>query len=380
MSRSESGKKSKGKIKEDESMSNKLRKVLAAILAGTMVLGSGVVANAAGGESTGEGTLDQVKDKEVFSVVLPTTQETANIFDYILDPTGVIAQTNAEKYSKTATASFTPGKTMYFKNAPASGNTTIPYTDESDPITAYNKSNIDVEISVEASIATPSGIVLSSTSVATASVASPSMFIGVKASGSNTVNAITTQAKQVIATSSIASASEAYKIKYNEADDEYKLVLKDNVKNLKPTDAAFATTFESYSFVLTGDCSKAGNWKSVTEVPAVSLVWTIEKPEGAVEASSPLSVSPTGLITHTGLTADRKYVSMKITNKNGTFDIGDAPAEWNLDNYDEATGGSYTCQLGDFWMETLRGFSGGKVTVTLSDGSTVEADINIPAA
>lgn len=345
-------------------MSNKLRKVLAAILAGTMVLGSGVVANAAGGESTGEGTLDQVKDKEVFSVVLPTTQETANIFDYILDPTGVIAQTNAEKYSKTATASFTPGKTMYFKNAPASGNTTIPYTDESDPITAYNKSNIDVEISVEASIATPSGIVLSSTSVATASVASPSMFIGVKASGSNTVNAITTQAKQVIATSSIASASEAYKIKYNEADDEYKLVLKDNVKNLKPTDAAFATTFESYSFVLTGDCSKAGNWKSVTEVPAVSLVWTIEKPAGAVEVTD----GPTNYVSALEISTANK--ALQLTMPTGVnvsslvLNLNNTPTTLIAGNHYTVSGSTLT--IGKY----SAGWVGGTITITYSDQHT----------
>lgn len=372
MSRSESGKKSKGKIKEDESMSNKLRKVLAAILAGTMVLGSGVVANAAGGESTGEGTLDQVKDKEVFSVVLPTTQETANIFDYILDPTGVIAQTNAEKYSKTATASFTPGKTMYFKNAPAFGSTTIPYTDESDPITAYNKSNIDVEISVEASIATPSGIDLSSTSVATASVASPSMFIGVKASGSDTVNPITTQTKQVIATSSIASASEAYKIKYNEADDEYKLVLKDNVKDLKPTDAAFATTFESYSFVLTGDCSKAGDWKTVTEVPAVSLVWTIEKPTGAVEAESgpKVTLGTDGVIRITNLDG----------TKWGSMSLNDGTQDWPLTTgtdgtwvWEEPENGKKEFTLASNWMPDYLKGKTAVVKITLNDDTVLES-------
>ena len=37
-------------------MSNKFRKVLAAVLAGTMVLGSGVVANAAEGSGEGSGS------------------------------------------------------------------------------------------------------------------------------------------------------------------------------------------------------------------------------------------------------------------------------------------------------------------------------------
>ena len=53
-------------------MSNKFRKVLAAVLAGTMVLGSGVVANAAEGSGEGSGSLDVVEATDVFNVVLPT--------------------------------------------------------------------------------------------------------------------------------------------------------------------------------------------------------------------------------------------------------------------------------------------------------------------
>lgn len=97
------------------------------------------------------------------------------------------------------------------------------------------------------------------------------------------------------------------------------------------------------------------------------------------EERQKLTVSATGLITHTGLTKDRNYKSMSITNKNGTFDVGEAPVEWDLSQHSDE-GGSYTCQLGEFWMETLRGFSGGKVTVELTDGSTITANVNIPTA
>ena len=67
-------------------MSKKFRKVLAAVLAATMVMGSGVVASAAEGSGEGSGSLDVVEATDVFSVVLPTDAGTQ--FDYILDPTG----------------------------------------------------------------------------------------------------------------------------------------------------------------------------------------------------------------------------------------------------------------------------------------------------
>ena len=115
-------------------MSKKFSKVLAAVLAATMVMGSGVVASAAEGSGEGSGSLDVVEATDVFSVVLPTDAGTQ--FDYILDPTGIIAQTDAAKY---ASASFIPAKTMYFRNEPASGSDIATYSDVSDPIKAYNK-------------------------------------------------------------------------------------------------------------------------------------------------------------------------------------------------------------------------------------------------
>ena len=358
-------------------MSNKFRKVLAAILAGTMVLGSGVVANAAEGSGEGSGSLDVVEASDVFNVILPT--DSGDQFDYILDPTGIIAETDAAKY---ASASFVDGQTMYFRNKPASGSDIATYSNVSDPIKAYNKSTMDVEIQVKANLATPSGIIISTSSVAgqTTGTATPSIFLAVTEDG-NTAKAAITETDRVVATSSITNAKANYKVVYASDSKTYKTSLATG-SNAKTDDELEAAGFDCYSFSLMGDCNPNGKWIGLTEEPPkVSLVWTINKPDGALEVgTSPLTVSSTGLITHTGLTADKNYASMKITNKNGTFDIGEAPVTWNLDNHSAETGGSYTCQLGDFWMETLRGFSGGKVVVTLTDGSTVEANINIPAA
>lgn len=358
-------------------MSNKFRKVLAAILAGTMVLGSGVVANASEESADGNGTLDVVEAEDIFNVILPTTAEVGDQLDYILDPTGVIAKTNFEKYGGTASASFEQGKTMYFRQEPASGSNVATYSDVSAPIKAYNKSTMDVEIQVQAKVATPSGIIIATSSVAGQKTgkATPSIYLAVKDATSST--AVTTT-QRVVATSSIANAKANYKVVYASDSNTYKTQLATG-SNAK-TEAELDAAFQSYSFSLTGDCNPNGKWVGLTEVPpTVTLVWTIEKPDGATEVGNgpKMTVSSTGLITITGLTSDQNYEGLLIkNNEGGPYPVNNGACTWNEDNYSAENGGSLTCQLGADWLATLRGITG-EATLNLTDGTSIKAPIKI---
>lgn len=99
-----------------------------------------------------------------------------------------------------------------------------------------------------------------------------------------------------------------------------------------------------------------------------------------VEVGPEITVSNTGLITISGLTADKNYKSLVIENSNGgPYDINSAPVTWDEDDYDSATGGTTRCQLGEVWLDTLRGITG-KAHLTLTDDTTITVDITIPAA
>lgn len=361
-------------------MSNKFRKVLAAILAGTMVLGSGVVANAAEGSGEGTGSVDVVEAKDVFNVVLPT--DAGKQFNYILDPNSVIAQTNFEKYGGTASASFETGKTMYFRHEPASPNNVATYSNVSAPIKAYNKSTMDVEIQVKAKLATPSGIIISTSSVATqtSGTATPSIYLALADGNGTPIEAITTT-ERVVATSSIGNAEANYIVKYASDSDTYKtwLATGSNAKTEAEYDAA---GFQSYSFTLTGDCNPNGEWIGLTEEPPkVTLVWTIQKPEGAVEVGNGPSVTVTsgGLVTVSGLTATKNYKGAKITDAQGdAYDlVADAVSDWpDNDLWSSETGGTLKFQLASVWINALKGKTG-KVTIILTDDTTIEAVTNI---
>ena len=349
-------------------MSNKFRKVLAAILAGTMVLGSSVAANAEEGSGTGDGSLDVVEASDVFNVVLPT--DAGNDFDYILDPTGIIAQTDAAKY---ASASFVPGHTMYFRNKPASGSDIATYSNVSDPIKAYNKSTMDVEIKVQAKLATPSGIDIVTSAPAgggAANTATPSIYLALKDAAGET--AVTTAG--IVATSSITDASALYEVVYATDSKTYKKQLNATASNAK-LENDFDGLFQSYAFTLTGSCNDDGKWVGLTEEPpTVSLVWTIDKPDGA-SAGGPITFTNTGDITLTGLTATKNFAHRMTLSWAGTTSDNldsDPNMDWDISQWTEENGGTLKFKLSSGWVS---GLSGELVTVTvyLTDGSTLTA-------
>lgn len=349
-------------------MSNKFRKVLAAILAGTMVLGSGVVANAAEGSGEGSGSLDVVEASDVFNVILPT--DSGDQFDYILDPTGIIAETDAAKY---ASASFVDGQTMYFRNKPASGSDIATYSNVSDPIKAYNKSTMDVEIKVQAKLATPSGIDIVTTAPTgggNANTATPSIYLALKDASGET--AITTTG--IVATSSITDASALYEVVYATDSKTYKKQLNATGSNATTEDELDAV-FQSYEFNLTGSCNDDGKWVGLTEEPpTVSLVWTIEKPDNAA-TSSPITFTNTGDITLTGLTAAKNFDHKMTLSWGGTTSDNldsDPNMAWDITQWSAENGGTLKFKLSSGWVS---GLSGELVTVTvyLTDGSTLTA-------
>ena len=349
-------------------MSNKFRKVLAAVLAGTMVLGSGVVANAAEGSGEGSGSLDVVEATDVFNWHMPT--DSGNQFDYILDPTGIIAETDAAKY---ASASFIPGKTMYFRNEPASGSDVATYSDVSDSIKAYNKSTMDVEIKVQAKLATPSGIDIASakhTAGGNANTATPSIYLALNDATGET--AITSAG--IVATSSITDAASHYEVVYATDSKTYKKQLNATASNAKLEDN-FDGLFQSYEFNLTGSCNDDGKWVGLTEEPPkVSLVWTIEKPENAV-AGGPITFTNAGDITLTGLTGAKNFAHKMTLSWAGTTSDNldsDPNMAWDISEWTEENGGTLKFKLSSGWIS---GLSGELVTVTvyLTDGSTLTA-------
>lgn len=366
-------------------MSRKYRSILASILTAAIVLGSATAVNAAQGSGQGNGSLDIVKYPDVFQVVLPTN--VGSRFNYILDPTGILATNGADKY---ASSSFAPGKTMYFRHEPVAGSDIANYDDISEPVTAYNKSNIDVEIRIQAKLDTPKGITLASASVAGDTSTDPKMYLALTEGTKPTEKAITAQG--IVATASIPSAKAHYETIYDSRSATYKNVLNASASNA--SEEQYGTYFKSYSFMLTGDCNPGGDWASLKDgLPAVSLVWAIEMKEGAavgmpgitdgpdgpdvppVPGAPTITISDDGTIWIDGLTKTQNYGKMVTLTYNGqtTQNLDSDPSigwvgtgsTWTSDN-----GGKLGIRLSESWLNTVKG-KFVIATVRLKDGTMI---------
>ena len=223
-----------------------------------------------------------------------------------------------------------------------------------------------------AKLATPSKIIIATNSVANDTTATPSMYLAMKATENNAPKEYPIIVAGATATASIASASNlAYETRY--VNGEYVNKLTATASELKEGDNLFDTYFKKYAFVLTGDCNK-GDWRGVTEAPpTVSLVWTIDKPDTAVEGNGPsVTLTTAGVITMSGLTADKNYAHSAVLAYGTMSDELDADPNmvWDVDNWNATTGGTLSFKLNEAWLNALQGKTA-TVTVTLTDGSTI---------
>ncbi len=297
-----------------------------------------------------------MEKSDVFQVELPTDSGTT--FNYILDPTGVIKETNAAKYEG---ATFAENATVFFANAATTEGGATSYSATSDAIKAVNKSTMDVQIKVKASVAAASGITMSSTDTFDSADTTAGLYLALKDNDTNNADtAITTSGVEL--TSTIAALDDAYETKY--VDGKY-------VKQLK----ADATGFEEYSFQLTGTCNPNGKWTGLTETPPeVNVVWSIADP---TVTGPQITLSTNGKIN--------------ITNFDGTLfgsmSLNDGTQDWPL-----VTGTDGTWEWGDAvdakkeftlasnWMPSYLAGKTATVTLTLTDGSTItSASVTFPA-
>ncbi len=259
-------------------MKMKMKKFLIAALTLTMIMGSSTMAFAANevteqeasGNGSGSGDGNAVAVTDIFRVVVPTGN--AQTFDYVLDPMGVISDTNAKKYGG---VSFEPGQKMYFKHAATSAEVPYIYTSRSDALKVINKSNVEVKLTLTAEVTDTEQV---SYVDATGSLNAPDKpqvhFDAVVIS--STEPRISTTTKEIGTTSSatltpieasMAQATNAYVTSYDAGTDAYTLDLKPNVSE--------STAFKTVQFALSGSCNSAEKWGEVTKLPTPKLVWKV---------------------------------------------------------------------------------------------------------
>lgn len=238
-----------------------LKKFASLIWIVTFVTNSSITVSAENlgqGSEIGVGEVEGSVKTDIYQVVLPT--DTKGIFDFILDPQGLINKTNAAAYDGDT---FEEGATVFFKRT--EGQAKVDYSNTSDFVTITNKSSIAVNVSLHVSISPESidGIALTDDKEFTDDN-SASLYLAVV----DGENEIPIGEEGVTIDVTIEAAPEgAYEYIYNEDSDEYIYKLSDDLGGIE---------FHDYSFQLTGAANGEGDWSEVMGAePEVTVAWEI---------------------------------------------------------------------------------------------------------
>ncbi len=212
-----------------------LKKRLTLAAAAVLIMTQGTVGLtkvSAKAASMDAGSSDYGKE-EMVHVELPAfPEENGSVFDFIMDPQGLIEATDAAKYDG---ASFEKGRTLYFKNEEGA----YAYSGSSDRLTVTNKSAVPVEVTVTAKLDHCEEIDL--------------------------------------------SADE----KFSDGKGEIFLAVTDDRGSVTPLKgseevsvsgrlaAASGEGVAVYSFGLTGACNPDGDWENVSVRPVVTVTWKV---------------------------------------------------------------------------------------------------------
>lgn len=339
------------------------KQLIAGAMAGVMVLGSSIVAFAADGGTTGQGNLDIAEQTDIFNVVLPVEPEDGSQFDYIVDPTGVIKVTEAEKYDG---AKFEDDKTLYFKNTKpedyddqSGSNPFVDYKSTSDTLKVTNKSTMEVDITVNVSVAAVEGITLTNKTAVTEGT-DAKLYLGFKDNKSKT-DYVALTAEGLEATGKIAGAEDQYTVKYDSDSKKYTKALKDD---------ADETAFKTYEFSLEGACSAKG-WTSDMTPPAISAVWSIEDPT----VTGPQIKLDGGAITVSGLDGTQ-FKSISINDGSSTTTLGSTHGKWTWT--DDSADVDKVFTLSSSWTNYIKGKTI-TITITLKEGDPISKEFTVPA-
>lgn len=278
-------------------MKKSIKKIIATAMSATLVLSSSVLAfaddNVANGNTSGTGSMEGTVSTDVFDVVLPAIPADDTTFNYILDPEGLIEKTESAKY---AGKTFEQGATLFFANT-ATG-AAYDYSSTSDSLTVVNKSTMDVDVTLNATISAVDGISMAPDNLFQDS--RTSLYLALTDGTSSA--AIDGTEGATITAKVDAAPEEAYEYNWNTTENKYEYKIVDDVTNI---------TFSDYSFQLTGACNTNGDWSGLTDAaPVVAVTWTVKE-----HAAAPSIAETTG-----------KMIAGKATVLNADLGAGDLAA------------------------------------------------------
>ena len=313
----------------------KLKKMTAVVMTAAMVLGNSTIALAAETDTaTGTGESFDHLNKEITTVTLPLDSAVANVFNYYVDPEGLVK--DAGKLTDgTAVDGNTNG--VYFHN-------TSGYSSTSDEVEFEGKNSVDVDITVVATVeGGDKDIALVADEDALAAATTPALLMTLTVGENSTaITADGGSASEVI-------EGKAANFEVTVDNGAYAYTVKDG-----------ATGWDKIAISLSGKTNNIDvpDGEGAMTAPAITLKWTITKHvDGYVSANTMSATNNSVTVTlPDGVTVS----SIKLLKSGAT-----TPVNMVSGSHYTVSNGVYT-----FKKDMVSAWTGATITFTYSDGKS----------
>lgn len=368
-------------------LGNGLKKRLAVLLTGVMVLGMTVTAFAgetSGTQSSqGSGNFEGHVNKQIVDVTLPTVSTNYSPFSFVYDGEGLIKDTTHAAYGDDVDFGAATSN-VYFRT----GDKT--YSDKSTKFTVSNNSSVSVNIALQVDV-TPGAkdpVLLSSNTLPTGDDAKASIYLGLIVTGDadakngDKADTYVVSENMIKKTFCVAGMPENYTVSANKAaDNSYPHTYtfkKDTTK----------TDWKKIEFQLEGAANKVKNASGST-APNLKVTWSFEPTDELEEGGSTTTDKAPSIATKTyTLAADTRVVitvdlgtgSKKadgiakveyLNSQNQTRTLDPSSYVWDAD--------AKTITLGKSFINSLvdAGVTSRNYTITFDDTASTAVEITL---
>lgn len=194
---------------------------------------------------------------DIPNITVPIS-EANSPFDYIIDPQGLIRQTDAARLGG---GEVKEGASVLFRNTQGE----YKFSDYSDKLKITNKSTIPLQVTICAKIDDPGDIVMAKSSSELGGDV-PGLFMALV--NEEEILGIITESGSIDINLVLNPVPEGtYKVEYNEETEKYEYVLSEN---------ADPSLYDSFSFGLFADCNTDASWRRVSQLPRIEVTWKTE--------------------------------------------------------------------------------------------------------
>lgn len=227
----------------------------------------------------------QVMGDDVVSISLPVISESeTSVFDFILDPQGLLYSTDAARYGG---GRVEEGATLLFHNTEGEYD----FSKHSDWLTVTNRSTVPVQVTVTAQVMDFGDIRLAE-SADFGDSTEPEVYLAIEDDKGN-VLPLSADEQTTINLEMSAAPENTYVFRLDEENHTYQYGI-----SMDPD----LVNFDIYSFGLIGACNPNAEWQNISVHPTITVTWYVEPimPEEQEEISEEVSVEEKNESTTSG--------------------------------------------------------------------------------